>query len=98
MLPWIVGCFIAGDTNFGLKLLVIYLIILGIREFASIKIVANQVGISTFTTLVSIYAGVEIFGTWGFVIGPLLVVFLKAVYETGAIKKIKENLFMQKEE
>lgn len=98
LLPWIVGSFIAGDTNFGLKLLIVYLIILGIREFASIKIVASQVGISTFTTLVSIYAGVEIFGAWGFVIGPLLVVFLKAVYETGAIKKIRENLFMPKKE
>ena len=71
-------------------------IILGLREFASIKIVASQVGISTFTTLVSIYAGVEIFGAWGFIIGPLLVVFLKAVFETGAIKKIRENLFLQK--
>lgn len=98
LLPWIAGSFIAGDTNFGIKLLVVYLIILGLREFASIKIVASQVGISTFTTLVSIYAGVEVFGAWGFVIGPLLVVFLKAVYETGAIKKIRENLFMPKKE
>ncbi|ABP66088.1 Beta tubulin, autoregulation binding site [Caldicellulosiruptor saccharolyticus DSM 8903] len=96
LLPWIIGSFIAGNTSFGIKLLIVYLIILGLREFASIKIVASQVGISTFTTLVSIYAGVEIFGAWGFIIGPLLVVFLKAVFETGAIKKIRENLFLQK--
>ncbi|WAM34071.1 sporulation integral membrane protein YtvI [Caldicellulosiruptor morganii] len=96
LLPWIIGSFIAGNTGFGIKLLVVYLIILALREFASIKIVASQVGISTFTTLVSIYAGVEIFGAWGFIIGPLLVVFLKAIFETGAIKKIRENLFSQK--
>lgn len=98
LLPWIAGSFIVGNTGFGVKLLIVYLVILGIREFASIKIVASQVGISTFTTLVSIYAGVEVFGAWGFVTGPLLVVFLKAVYETGAIRKIRENLFMPKKE
>ncbi|WAM31873.1 sporulation integral membrane protein YtvI [Caldicellulosiruptor naganoensis] len=96
LLPWIVGSFIAGNTSFGIKLLIVYLIILGLRELASIKIVASQVGISTFTTLISIYAGIEIFGAWGFIIGPLLVVFLKAIFETGAIKKIRENLFLQK--
>lgn len=96
LVPWIIGEFIVGNISFGIKLLVVYIIILGLREFASIKLVATQVGISTFTTLVSIYAGVEIFGTWGFIIGPILVVFLKAVFETGAIKKIRENLFTPK--
>jgi len=96
LLPWIFYELIAGHQSFGIKLLIVYLIILTLREFVSIKIVATNVGISTFTTLVSIYAGVEIFGPWGFVIGPLFVVFLKAIYDTGLIKNLRENIFKNK--
>ncbi|MEZ0537949.1 sporulation integral membrane protein YtvI [Caldicellulosiruptoraceae bacterium PP1] len=97
LLPWIVFSFVVGNNVFAVKLLIVYLVVLALREFVSIKIVAVNVGISTFTTLISIYAGVEIFGTWGFIIGPLFVVFLKAILESGIIIEFRKKLFSSKE-
>jgi predicted PurR-regulated permease PerM len=38
---------------------------------------ANQVGLTPLETLISIYAGLQLFGLWGFLLGPLGILLVK---------------------
>ena len=72
LVPWGLFCLLFGQTGRGVFLLVLYAVILVVRQFAEPKIVGARLGIPPLMTLVYLYAGVVIFGFWGILLGPLL--------------------------
>lgn len=51
--------------------LVVYVACIFIRELLEPKLIGKQVGVSPIAILLSIYAGIKLFGIWGIIAGPL---------------------------
>jgi sporulation integral membrane protein YtvI len=91
-LPWIGYSFIFGDRVFGIKLLILYLIVAGIRQVLEAKVVGDQIGLHPLAILLSLYLGVQFFGGLGFVIGPLLAILLKSLIKSGLLPIFRDEI------
>ena len=89
LLPWAVWCFITGSASFGVALLVVYFLILIIRQFIEPKLVSNQLGVSPIITLLAMYAGFKLVGFTGLILGPITLTILRCIYA----EQIKKGLF-----
>lgn len=93
MIPWAIISAVLGDIPMALKLLTLYLVITVVRNIIEPKIVGKQIGLHPVITLVSMFAGVQLFGVaglFGFPIGLSLILYLN---RTGVI-----HIFKTKEE
>ena len=79
LVPWGLFCLFFGQSSRGVVLLLLYAIVVLVRQFAEPKIVGARLGISPLLTLICLYAGVVILGFWGVIIGPITGVFLSAL-------------------
>lgn len=80
LIPWaIIEILFLKDYYTGVGLLIVYVIITIVRQVTEPKIVAGSLGLSPLLTLVSMYAGLKLFGFLGVVIGPMLVIILRSV-------------------
>lgn len=88
--PWIIGLFILGSVTEGIKLLVIYLIAVVIRQVIEPKIMSENIGIHPLATLISMYVGLKLFGGFGLILGPGLVIIYEALRKAGVFTVPKE--------
>jgi len=81
--PWIVGLIIMGSVGEGLKLLVMWIITVTVRQFLEPKVLSNGIGIHPLSTLISMYVGLQLIGGIGLLVGPALVISYEALRKTG---------------
>lgn len=89
MIPWAVISVILGDFSGALQLALLYVFITVVRNIIEPKIVGGQIGLHPVITLVSMFAGVQLFGVvglFGFPIGLSLITYLN---RTGTIHLFK---------
>lgn len=86
LIPWAVVRLISGDFFMGIGLLVLYVIIMVVRNAVEPKIVGTQIGLHPIVTITAMYAGLKIFGFIGFFLGPLSVLFLIELHKEGYVK------------
>ena len=65
-----------------------------IREILEPKLIGSRVGVSPVAILLSIYAGVQLFGIWGIIGGPLGFVIIYQSYMS--LEKRTHGLEMEK--
>ncbi|HEY8875767.1 MAG TPA: sporulation integral membrane protein YtvI [Desulfosporosinus sp.] len=87
--PWIVGLLIMGSLTAGLKLLVMWLVTVTVRQFLEPKVLSNGIGIHPLPTLVSMYVGLQLLGGVGLILGPTLVICYEALRKAGAFSSKK---------
>src|SRR5699024_1653947 len=89
--PWTLFMFLSVDTLIVVKLAIFAIILLAIRRIVDSKVMGQQIGLSPLETLIAMFLGLKLFGVFGFIIGPLLVIAFNSATETGVIKwkKIK---------
>ena len=80
LLPWSLISFVTGDINLGLALLVIYFLVLSVRQMLEPKLISQNLGVHPLVTLISMYSGFKFFGVIGFLIGPVVMIILKIVF------------------
>jgi len=85
LVPWALYNIITGNLRLGVSLLILYVIILVVRQLIEPKIVSKQIGVYPLVTLTAIYAGLRIFGVWGLILGPVIVLVIKNIVK-GALK------------
>ncbi len=85
LLPWAVYNLIVGNYSLAIGLFVMYICITVIRQVMEPKLVADQLGIPAFLTIVCMFIGSQIFGFLGIFILPLTVVMLKLLNDEGII-------------
>lgn len=92
LIPWSIYSFITGDIVLGIALLVVYVIILIVRQLVEPKIVGNKIGVHPFLTLLAMYIGFRFLGLIGMIVGPIVLVIFKNVFgvmfEVGYFKKL----------
>lgn len=91
LVPWGLFCLAVGQTVRGVELLVLYGVILLVRQFAEPRIVGARLGIPPLLMLVYLYAGLVIFGFWGIFVGPLVGTLLRSLVQYGAEENASEN-------
>lgn len=79
LLPWIAGALITGQYRLAIGLLVLYGVITITRQVLEPKILGEQIGVHPLATLMSVYIGYKIFGFFGIMIGPSLVIIFQAI-------------------
>ena len=83
MLPWALFSLLRGDTHTGIGLIVMYIIITVIRQFAEPRIIGKSVGLHPILTLAAIYVGMRLFGGIGLLGLPILLAVLAALEREG---------------
>ncbi len=62
---------LAGNYVRALLCIVLYVICIFTREFLEPKLIGGKMGIPPLAVLAAIYAGIQLFGIWGIIKGPL---------------------------
>lgn len=85
LIPWAIVDFCIGKPLTGIGLLVMYVLIIVIRQILEPKIIGSQVGLPAIVTLMALYLGLNLFGILGLFALPLLVIVLAKLQEAGMI-------------
>ncbi len=87
--PWCIYSIIVGDYKMAIGLAIIDIVIIIVRQMLEPRILGNQIGLHPLATLMSIFIGLKIFGIFGFIIGPVILVTVKAMQESELLPKWK---------
>lgn len=82
-IPWLIWSFATGATGLGIKLALLYGLVLVVRQFSETKIVSVNLGLHPLATLIAMYTGLKTMGLVGLLMGPILLIALQAVIKTG---------------
>lgn len=96
LIPWILWQFFIGNSSFAIALLVVYGIILIIRQFLEPKMVSKQLGVHPLTTLIAMYAGFRFFGFMGLLFGPMILIILQCLFAKQLDRGLLKDLFDEK--
>lgn len=89
LMPWAIVALFTGHINVTWILVILYVLIIILRQTLQPKILGNYTGIHPLLMLFSIYAGLILFGIWGLFIGPILVIMIRAFW--GFLKNIQKQ-------
>ena len=91
LIPWAVYSLITGSVPMGIGLLIIYVVILVIRQILEPRLVAGQVGLPPIVTIIAMYIGTKTLGVLGFFVLPFGVILIKELNEHGIIHLFKNS-------
>lgn len=95
MIPWSIILFLNKDYSVGFSILGLYIFVLAIRQFLEPKIVSSKIGVHPIFTLIAMYTGLKLMGVIGMLIGPIVLIILKNIFENtidrGIVKSILEE-------
>lgn len=80
LVPLSLQQFFSGNYVQGAVCLLVYVACIFIRELLEPKLIGKKVGVSPALILVSIYAGIKLFGLWGIIGGPLGFIIIYQAY------------------
>ena len=60
------------------------------RQILEPRIVSGQIGIHPLVTLMSMYVGLKILGFLGMILGPVLALIIKSLWDSGFFKAVYE--------
>ena len=81
-IPWSIYNFFMGDYFTAIGLLVVYGIAVCVRHVIQPKLIADGVGLHPLATIASLYFGLELFGVWGLIFGPIFLVIILGILES----------------
>ena len=84
-IPWLIWSFITGDIGFGIKITILYVLVLVVRQVLETKIISGNLGLHPLATLVAMYAGLKTLGFAGLILGPILLIAIQAVIKAGVL-------------
>ena len=76
LLPWAAVLFIIEEHGLAIGLLVLYLVILVVRNMVEPRIVGRQIGLHPLATLAALFLGLKLFGLVGLVAFPVALTVL----------------------
>ena len=83
--PWAAYCVITGNYGLAIGLIIIYAVMAVIRQIIEPKLVAGQLGLPPFMTIIGMFLGLKLFGFVGMLIMPILIIMLKLLNDEGII-------------
>ncbi len=84
-IPWIVINLLMQNIKVAFQLLLLYTLMVAIRQGVEAKVMGSSLGIHPLATMIALYLGYRLLGAIGFIIGPALLVIAKATYQAGLL-------------
>lgn len=92
LVPIAITQFLAGNYVRTVVCLILYVSCLFLRELLEPKLIGKKIGVNPLLVLLSLYAGIKLFGAWGIIKGPLGFVI---IYQTFfCIREQNKNNFL----
>lgn len=91
LIPWALYCLLSGDYPLAIGIVIMYVCITVIRQIIEPKLVASQLGIPPFATIIAMYIGSRIFGFIGLFLLPITLVMVKMLNDEGIIHVFHHN-------
>ena len=86
LIPWSIYCLFTGNVPLGLGLVATYLVISFVRSLLEPKLVGRQIGLHPAATLAAIYLGYKLFGVFGIIFAPLVLIMVKQLNDKKYIR------------
>lgn len=83
LIPWAVFELFTGGYRVGCGLLIIYGVVLIVRQLIEPRLVGKSIGLHPLITLAAMYFGLRLFGIAGMVIAPITAALVKVWRESG---------------
>src|SRR5690606_16779502 len=81
LIPWSIYSFFTGDLFMGIGLLILYGSTVTVRQIAEPKVLSSSMKLNPLAILVSLFAGLQLFGLIGLIIGPISLVLIISLYD-----------------
>lgn len=91
LVPWGLYSLLTGNIGFGIGILVLYAVITVIRQAVEPKLVADQLGLPAYITIIAMYIGTQLFGFIGLFLMPISIMLLKVLNDEGIINVFKRE-------
>jgi len=92
LIPWSLYSFVTGDIRMGISILVLYLVVLIVRQVFEPKVVGHQIGVYPLMTLLAMYTGLRLIGFAGLILGPISYLIIRnimvTIYKNKPVKEI----------
>ncbi|MGN0464306.1 MAG: sporulation integral membrane protein YtvI [Acutalibacteraceae bacterium] len=98
IIPWAVYSLFKGEIGMAVGLVVIYIAISVIRQVIEPKLVAGQLGLPPFVTIIGMFVGLKLFGFLGMFIMPIMIIMVKLLNDEGIIHLWKTGKEVRKAE
>ena len=90
-IPLIIFNLMTGNNFLALWLLILFGVVVVIKHSLEPKILGQNMGIDPLSVLVSLYAGYELLGVYGFILGPFTLITYNALLKAKAFAWIFQN-------
>lgn len=80
LIPWAVIMAIGGQTKVAIGILILFLVIYIVRQYAEPRIVSAQMEVHPLITLIAMYTGLKLAGLLGLIFAPLIAFVVKTSY------------------
>jgi sporulation integral membrane protein YtvI len=87
LLPWAAYRLLTGSYRYGIILVILYVIILVVRQALEPKLIGDSIGVSPFQTLLFMLIGYRMAGMWGLLLGIPVGMILVECYREGMFER-----------
>ena len=88
LVPWACIAFVSRQYFFGVGLLILYVVVLVVRQVVEPKVLGKSFGLHPVFALFATFAGWYLFGFLGMLISPIVAVLIKLLLESGKTEKL----------
>ncbi|MDQ0191796.1 sporulation integral membrane protein YtvI [Paenibacillus wynnii] len=92
MLPWAIYSYVTGNLALGVGLSILFAIILIVRQVLEPKVLASSIGLDPLAMLIGMFAGLQVFGVLGLILGPVILVILDAFNRAGVFRGLRNYI------
>gem|GEM_PF-721603 len=78
-IPWAAGALVMGNITVAIKVILLQVFISVVRHIVEPKILADNVGLDTLSTLFALYVGMKVIGILGLFLGPIVLIGIKSL-------------------
>ncbi|MFB4165541.1 sporulation integral membrane protein YtvI [Alteribacillus sp. JSM 102045] len=89
LLPWSLYLLVTGSIGLSISLAILYGVTMIVRQTIEPKVLSSSMNLNPIAVLVSLFAGLQLFGAVGLLFGPALLVIIVILIDIGVIEDIK---------
>jgi len=90
LIPWFLYLFFTGDISMGIGLAIVYGVTVAVRQMLEPKILSSSMNLNALAVLISLFAGLKLFGVVGVFLGPLILVIFVIFIDIGVVKDLAD--------
>ncbi|GGB27632.1 sporulation integral membrane protein YtvI [Virgibacillus dakarensis] len=87
-IPWIIYLFLTENYSMTISLSILYMVIIVGRQFLEPKLLSASIGVNPLAVLIAVFLGMQVWGVFGLIIAPIVLVLLNALQQSGVFRQL----------